>query len=934
MNGGGVCLEQGAKLYIIKTRREIESVDNSNQISQNRDDWIKIVFANNSAQYGGALYVTDNVNSGICGPELHSLSAQVSQSSTISHCFLQETAAYVYDIVPEIKLNLQNIYFANNSASHAGSILYGGLLDRCAVSYFAEVRKIFQGQVGILAISYLTNITNIPVDRVKSEISSNPTQICFCKDGQPNCVFQPSNVFVKKGEIFKVELVAVDQVGNPLPATVKASVGSYEGGLGEGQSLQNSTTLCTELKYNIFSPYDTENLLLHAEGPCKGLGISQRILHVEFLPCNYCPVGFKVPPLSCECKCDPEIFPEYVTNCSLETASVLRKGNAWITYINNTNNEGYLAHPHCPFDYCHPSTKQVYVNLNTHNGSDSLCASNRSGKLCGSCKKDFSVTLGSSQCRPCTNYSLLLLVPFALVGVVLVAFLLICNLTVAVGTINGLIFYANIISANSAVLLPFDKPNMLTIFIAWINLDFGFQVCLFDGMNGYSKTWLQFVFPLYLILLVAMVIIIAEYSRTFANLISNKNPVATLSTLLLLSYTKLLHTIISSLSFTFLVYPDNSTEQVWLVDASVRYFESKHVPLFIAAVLVLIVGICYTFLLLLWQWLLRVPKHKYTMTLFLRNTKLYSFMDSYHAPYNAKYRYWTGLLLLARIILYLSEALNVLGDPSVNLFSIIIVVGTLYFILSSLRDKIYKRFPLNILESLFLFNLITIATGTLYIRYGGGNQEVLAYLSTSLAFLLFIVIITYHTWEFVLPKSQKEKIKRKRLFNTTIKKDNDEIMSPQICTYTVVESPLSENNNTNGCADDTKIFNQEPNSVSTLPLNIRRTSVDQTVHNSELHDEACTLSVVVDGNPAPLSRKTSQNRGMLHASLNLGAVCNDNTTMIYSYHAQCHSDPITQGDVNSVAMQRRNSMSCDLDMVGDQRYEELQDFMQTADNLN
>ena len=50
-------------------------------------------------------------------------------------------------------------------------------------------------------------------------------------------------------------------------------------------------------------------------------------------------------------------------------------------------------------------------------------------------------------------------------GIVFVILLLTLNLIVVVGTLNGLIFYANIVAINRSILLPFSKSNFVTIFI-------------------------------------------------------------------------------------------------------------------------------------------------------------------------------------------------------------------------------------------------------------------------------------------------------------------------------------------------------------------------------------------------------------------------------------------------------------------------------------
>jgi len=132
-----------------------------------------------------------------------------------------------------------------------------------------------------------------------------------------------------------------------------------------------------------------------------------------------------------------------------------------------------------------------------------------------------------------------LLIPFAIAGIVLVTLMKLLNLTVSEGTLNGLIFYANIIGANQATFFPSTSTHcpVLIVFIAWLNLDLGIETCFFNGLNGYWKTWLQFVFPAYIWIITAVIIVVAHYSSTGARLFGN-NSVQVLATLFLLSYTK------------------------------------------------------------------------------------------------------------------------------------------------------------------------------------------------------------------------------------------------------------------------------------------------------------------------------------------------------------------------------------------------------------
>ena len=68
----------------------------------------------------------------------------------------------------------------------------------------------------------------------------------------------------------------------------------------------------------------------------------------------------------------------------------------------------------------------------------------------------------------------------------LVTALLALNITVAVGLINGFIFYANIVSANSAVFFPSSEPSFPSVFVAWLNLDLGIDVCFMNGLDTYT----------------------------------------------------------------------------------------------------------------------------------------------------------------------------------------------------------------------------------------------------------------------------------------------------------------------------------------------------------------------------------------------------------------------------------------------------------------
>ena len=749
--GGGVCLEISSKIYILRLQYRVRGMLN---------EWNHrtfILFAN-VADYGGAVYVSDNTNFATCASTSYRL------YSTLTECFIQVLALYDELRTPLI---LDNVNFTNNYATQSGSTLFGGLLDRCTVSPHAEVynnyNRNFQQKPDIISgITYMKTISTI---NDLDTVSSDPIQLCFCRDNLPNCTIQRKFVRAKKGKVFTISLVAIDQVNHTVNATIRSSLSSTLGGLGEDQSSQTITDSCSNVKFSVFSPLNmSETLILYAEGPCKDAKLSQSEVDITFLPCT-CPVGFqenKAEETKCICECD-YLLSEIITECYEQNKTLVREGTFWITYLNTTSIDkssgySYLVYPYCPLDYCHPPTTKVYIDLNKQNGADEQCNYNRSGILCGRCSSGYSLSLGTSHCVPCPNYwpasCILIIIAALLAGIVVVVILLMLNLTVATGTINGIIFYANIVNANSSTFFPFTEPNFITVFISWLNLEIGIDLCFFEGLDMYWKTLLQLAFPIYVILLVVLIIIISERSTKFARLIGRKNPVATLATLVLFSYTKLIQTIIAGLSFSVLEYSNFNTfrEVVWLPDGNVHYLRGKHVVLFLLSLGILIAGIIYTILLFSWQWLIYY-KHKKFLK-WVRCNKLYLFLEPYHAPYNFKHRYWTGLLLVVRVLLYLASALNVSGAPGINLLVTGIVLIALFLLKAQIQgvvNSIYRKLAVDILETACYVNIILFSFASLYVLEAKGEQKVLAYTSGTVTLVLFLMVILYHTCFEMLP---------------------------------------------------------------------------------------------------------------------------------------------------------------------------------------
>ena len=715
--GGGISLETNSKVH--------------GPLKSSYEYFIQ--FINNTADKGAAIYVNDY---GTCS------------NVKYLNCFL-------FTPYKELSWVIFNVTESENA-------IYGGLLDRCNVEtghitdpFSTDTKK---------GIEYIKNISNDSTTDMM--ISSDPVKLCYCLHGKMDCKYKHPPVKTEKGKAFHVLITAIDQADHQVNATVQIHHPLSTGiRLEDQQYTQKIPNNCSNISLSVYSSHqDSAMLALSADGPCNSTDIIK--MKVIFLNCT-CPIGFQEvigESDNCKCDCDPYIQC-YITKCNESTKSLIRQGNFWISYYDSISDNPYIIYHNCPYDYCVLSTKEVSINLNDSDGADAQCAFNRTGLLCSGCKSPFNtLSLGSSRCLACTknwpSTFIVTLIVGGLCGIALVAVILVLNLTVAVGTLNGLVFYANIVASNNIIYYRTgSEPNaVLSVFIAWLNLETGvnLDVCVIKGLDTNSKMWMQFLFPTYLIFVLLALVAISRCSSRFAILIGKRNPIATLATLILLSYMKFLRNIIDILSFAVIHYPDGSHKVHWLPDAEILYLHGRHIPLFLIAVLIILVGLSYIILLFSWQWLLQASK--YRLLRWVRNTRLNSFMEANVAAYTPKHRYWTGLLLFIRVILYLVIAYNT-KEPRASFLAIALIVASLLLLMVVVGGNIYRKKFIGFLNSLCYVNLLMLSIAQLYWQNNIEGQRISAEISVDAAFALLLGILIYHTIKALLEISCLSQLK-------------------------------------------------------------------------------------------------------------------------------------------------------------------------------
>ena len=718
-----------------------------------------MTFLRNKAKYGGAMLIINSKvyikapaqidfsynTAAVYGGGIY---AVVSNPIGFHLCFIQPmpTGNVTTTTADGIRVD-----FTYNKAGVAGSAMYGESFDTCLT--FST--PAFAGPEMIEELFYFkSNKSDLSV------VSSEPYRVCICHDNEPQCQILNYSTTVYPGETFTLSLIGVGQMLGAVPTTVHAELLSNHGdedshSLGEFQDVQLILgPACIAVNYTILSSNPVEVLVLKVTkqrptaeilGSSNGIYIAApdtyRYWHhsvsINFTLAS-CPPGFTLSTYPFQCVCTPTLRRAGI-RCDIDTKSIHKPKNYWIGAASTSKGTNdAVIHLHCPHDFC----KSGLMDLNLENPDDQ-CQYNRSGILCGSCQNSFSLALGTSQCLHCSSLFLLLIVPFAMVGIMLVAFLILCNFTVSVGTINGLIFYANIVRTNQEILFPATANgfyrHILTSFIAWLNLDLGIQTCFWDGLDAYGKVWIQLIFPVYIWAIIGAIIILSDRYTSVARL-SGRNAVPVLATLFLLSYAKLLRFIVTALAYTTLEYPDGTVVTVWLYDGNVRYLEGKHIPLFLVALAILLfISVPYTVVLLFAQCL----QQKSSSRLLFWVRKLKPLFDSYVGIYKDKHRYWTGLMLVALAVLILVYALTSLGNPAVNLLSTISVVTGLTVINLAIGGA-YKQWVLTLLDQSFLLNLCILSAATQYTSQGDGDQVAVVYTSVTVSLATFAGICLYH----------------------------------------------------------------------------------------------------------------------------------------------------------------------------------------------
>lgn len=715
-SGGGLLLCENAILYFKRNTH--------------------ITISNNTVQHAGG---------GIC-VESQCLEAH-------PRCFYQ-----LYNSTDALNDSNINISIHFNEAGFGGHNLFGGDIDLCYMLDYPSSSN--EGPNASYVYHQLFDIEK----NITSSISSTPRHINFCnKSSNPENGKQVLNMIVGiyPGQPFSIPVVLVGQLNGTIPGVVQTKCDTNNMKLVDGIHYVKSCN-CTNLTYEIVvnsnntqlpQPVQLSLTSQHSGDQSGYEKISNnnqtRLVNVTL---QECPIGCTLNQTNGAFSCNYSRMDQ--TKCNMELDGpriIIENSNAWIQFEYENNDDVPIRIHYsnqCLFGYC--NNNKLFPLKKDRKNKYPRCTNNRANILCGGCADGYSAMLGSTKCGKCSNMYLVLLVAFGLAGVALVIVLTLINLTIFKGTLSGLIFYANIIECQSTLLVPSEHPRnlylmVLKVFLGWLNLDLAIPTCFYSGMNAYAEAWLEFAFPIYIWLLSLLIIVFSNKFQWVAKFAS-ENAVKVLATLVLLSYARFLHALISNFSFTYHM-TINSTDaykndSLWLIDANIKYFGLRHSVLFGASMLFGLLSLPFTVILLFIKPLLHMSHKKP----FKWVVMLKPFLDVYTGPYTDSGRFWPGMLLVARIVLSISGGWNSLHQTNTIIGVTLLVLVFLLAIAGMVRPGLYTTKALDTLEYFFLINLSLLHLGKGYFKDNDKHYTIVFSVLVSLAFFVFIGIVLYHMW--------------------------------------------------------------------------------------------------------------------------------------------------------------------------------------------
>ncbi len=699
-----------------------------------------IVFFNNNGIYGGAVYLLDlaflivhrdteilfdSNSASISGGALYvELYVHIDEFRySYDDCFLYfeklNAALCTNSSCPNpTELNI-SITFRRNVAQ-SGSAIFGSTLGTCP--WLVTFRDSEERNFNLSILQNLNDNTRLvtfdppPVD--SSQVSTPSEYISLSEEF----------VYVMPGQRFTVAARILDRFNQPIAEGITSdTMTTGRAQLGDsGFWLLSEETLATPITVT-GNQNQTIDVVLYS----TATSASGRFTAILTL----CLTGFVYDNNTKSCVCEERLLDKNVI-CNVDSREHEVPEHVWYGPLNDDiadytkdNNDMLVVHS-CVLGYCKLGRKSVSVGEYSSQCKEDY---HRDKFLCGSCQDGYSIQLGSYRCRKCTHYSLFMFGFFIAAGAALVLLMASLHMTVTEGYIYSILFYSNIVDTFVVEFSPDLPGSGVFVFMSFFSLNLGFEACLYDGMDSLARTGLRLAFVGYVLAIIGFIFLAAR-SMKLARWMKNYSPVKILTTLMILSYIAVLQICIGIISGIQVETLDGSAETRWYVDPTLPYFVRAHGFLGLLSILLILLYIIPLPLFGLF------PKKVYQWK---RIKKFKPFFDALWAPFKMEYRFWLGVRLIVRWVLFGFSYF--LRSPH-NLFALGLLLVALLFVQTKIQP--FRGFWRNLIDDCLVANLIVLTIGTLYFKAieddGSTRQSIFSTVVAFLAYVIFVGILIRH----------------------------------------------------------------------------------------------------------------------------------------------------------------------------------------------
>lgn len=671
-----------------------------------------IFYRNRARDQGGAIYAN--------AIDIHDL-------AVTKTCFLQFITAK--GLLVSFNLSNTTVQFRDNAASNVGASIFATSLVPCA--FYPQSWSYGNIMQWATSFDYGDN------SKIELEVAS---------EGSRFQVTEPEPISVIPGEEFKLPLIVLDDLNNPIPTVYRVSVA------------ENGSTV---IKLDDNASYISENIKLGGSPGEKGALLVETIsskkisvlVHIVFAPC---PVGFQN--IESKCECTAQLYAGFL-GCDHMRANITYGFWAGFVYDKQRGRE-VLATAACPAGFCQYGLDEVRSSVqlprNISELDEFICGQERTGVLCGKCRVGRTVYFHSPRyscykrnlCRfGALFYILSEVVPITLLFVTVI-FL---DISFTSGAISGLILFAQLldtmnVDGSGMIDTPASGPA------GWgYNLIYGvfslnffsiepLSFCVFPDGTALDVLALRLISVLYAFLLIVAVVIYIRYcgyrlGRFIRITTIRSSVIHGLTAFIVVSYVQCVKA-----SMNILLPKSLRTEHASLVqpqrvffNGNVTEFGKNHLAYAITAVLFLVVfGPLPPVVLLVYPALnrpfawFRPRRGKVLQTLscknrscFLHPSKFMPLLDSFQGHFKANCRFFAGLYFIYRWIFILANSVSItLGHFYFAAEIILALMLAIHSMMQPYRIKWH-----NLIDTLLFADLLIVNTFSACIYYFTRSTE-------------------------------------------------------------------------------------------------------------------------------------------------------------------------------------------------------------------